>query len=62
MATRVVNCFRGSKLIGSCVVELRWEARTDEQVIDDAISSAKATLSSRRLAVPPFYDISFVVR
>ena len=62
MATKVVNCFRGTKLVGSFVVEQRWEARTSEQINSDAISTAKSMLAERKLAHPPFNDISFVVR
>ena len=45
------------------MVEMRErEFRTREQINNDAISVAKSMLSERKIANPPFRDISFVVR
>jgi hypothetical protein len=61
MSQRVVNCFRGTKLIGSYVIDLPVAVRQVRSE-NEFVEAAKAELISDKLAAEPFSDFNFVVR
>ncbi len=56
--TKIVNCFRGPKLIGSFVINLA--GRTSQE--SDFLDIAKNKLLDQGLAVKPFDNVDFVIR